>query len=89
MKIQIRNSALRVAGIYAAVSFAWIAFSDRAAMLLSMDYAHLAWFQTIKGLLFVSATSVILYLFSKRQFEHLTRVQDAREQEILASLREK
>ncbi len=89
MKIQIRNSALRVAGIYAAVSFAWIAFSDRAAMLLSMDYAHLAWFQTLKGLFFVSATSVILYFYSKRQFEHLMYVQDAREHEMTASLREK
>lgn len=89
MKIQIRNSALRVAGIYAVVSFAWIAFFDRAAMLLSMDFTHLAGFQTAKGLFFVSATSAILYVFSKRQFERLTDAQDTREREMLASLHEK
>jgi len=89
LKSQINNSALRVAGIYAAVSFTWIAFSDRVAMLVSVDYAHLAWFQTAKGLFFVSATSVILFFFSRRQFKRLMNVQDIRQHEMLASLREK
>jgi hypothetical protein len=51
--------------------------------------AHLAWFQTAKGLFFVSATSVILYLFTKRQFEQMINIQKAREHEMLVSLREK
>lgn len=89
VKSQIRKSALRVAGIYAVVSCVWLAFSDSAAMVLAMDFAYFAWFQTAKGLFFVSATSVILYVFSKRQFERLTDAQDTREREMLASLHEK
>ncbi len=89
MSPTIRNSAIRVAGIYAAVSFMWIAFSDKLAMAMSADLASLAWFQTAKGLFFVSATSVILYIFSKRQFKRLVAEHSERELDAVNALREK
>ncbi|MBU0926811.1 MAG: sensor histidine kinase [Spirochaetes bacterium] len=86
---KILHSALRVAGIYAAVSFAWIAFSDRAAAALAEDYAHLAGFQTAKGFFFVAATSTLLFFFSKRQLERLVAAQSERERDTTAALKEK
>ncbi len=89
MKPSARNSALLVAGTYAAVSVAWITFSDRIASMLAVDYARLAWFQTIKGLFFVVATASLLFFFSKRQIGSLIASQARREKEIVDSLREK
>jgi two-component sensor histidine kinase len=89
MKSRVKNSAFRVAGIYAAISFAWIAFSDSVATWIAKDYANLASFQTVKGFFFVAATTALLYFFSKRQFERIIAVSSEREQAARAALREK
>ena len=89
MKPSARNSALLVAGTYTTVSLAWITFSDRIASILAVDYARLAWLQTIKGIFFVLATGTLLFFFSKRQIESLIASQTRREQVIVVSLREK
>ena len=89
MKARARHFALRVAGIYAAIAFLWIAFSDRLATLLAEDYARLASFQTAKGLFFVAATTALLFFFSKRQFETIVSVSAQRELDARDRLREK
>jgi len=89
MVSRITNSAFRVAGIYAAISFAWITFSDRIAASIATDYAHLASFQTAKGFFFVSATTAILFFFSRRQFQRIVAVSIDRERDARSSLREK
>lgn len=89
MKARARHFALRVAGIYAAIAFLWIAFSDKLATLLAEDYARLASFQTAKGLFFVAATTALLFFFSKRQFETIVSVSAQRELDARDRLREK
>jgi len=89
VKSSIRNSAFRIAGIYAAVSFTWIAFSDRIAVEFAVDYIHLSWFQTLKGFFFVATTTLLLFFFSKRQFERLMASHGEREREARAALLEK
>lgn len=86
MRSKTTESALRVAGIYLAVSALWIAFSDRLAVALAEDYASLAWFQTGKGLFFVVSTSVLLYFFSLRQFTVLTELQAESERDARKAL---
>jgi len=89
MASRITSSALRVAGIYAAISFAWITFSDRIAASIATDYAHLASFQTAKGFFFVASTTVILYFFSRRQFQRIIAVSMDKERAAESALREK
>ena len=89
MKSWYNKHAARVAAIYAAVAFAWIAFSDRLAIYLAKGYADLAGFQTAKGLFFVSATSAILYFYTKHQFEQLTEAHAGRELQAKSALAEK
>ena len=89
MASRITTSALRVAGIYAAISFAWIAFSDRIAASVALDYAHLASFQTAKGFFFVASTTAILYFFSRRQFQRIIAVSMDKERAAKSALREK
>lgn len=89
MASRITNSALRVAGIYAAISFSWIAFSDRIATSIATDYAHLASFQTAKGFFFVAATTAILFFFSRRQFQRIVAVSIDKERAAESALREK
>lgn len=65
--------ALKIAGMYLAVSLIWIYFSDRALLLFfhpdsQQEHNQL---QTIKGTGFVLFTAVLLYLLVKRYYQQL------------------
>jgi PAS domain S-box-containing protein len=55
------GAAARIAAIYAAAGFAWIAFSDRLVVALAPDPAVHDQIQTVKGGLYVLVTAVILF----------------------------
>ena len=59
-------SALVLATFYALVAGAWILFSDRALAALAPDLSSLVYFGTLKGLLFVLLTAVLLYAILQR-----------------------
>ncbi|HEX5042259.1 MAG TPA: ATP-binding protein [Candidatus Polarisedimenticolaceae bacterium] len=59
-------SALVLAVFYAVLAGAWILFSDRALAALAPDLSSFAYFGTLKGLLFVFSTAVLLYAILKR-----------------------
>jgi two-component sensor histidine kinase len=89
MKVTIRNSSLRIAGIYAIASSLWIVLSDRVLYFLAGDYSHLALFQTFKGIFFVIATSVLLFLYSRFQLSKVVALQSKQRQDAIDALREK
>lgn len=54
------RQVLKVAGIYALVSALWIIYSDRFVESLDLDVTMLTLFQTKKGLIFISLSSVLI-----------------------------
>jgi two-component sensor histidine kinase len=89
MKVPIRNSSLRIAGIYAIAASLWIVLSDRILYYLVGDYSRLAAFQTFKGMFFVVTTSLLLFLYSRSQLSKVVSLQSRQRQEALDALREK
>ena len=89
MKAKIALSSLRIAGLYALISMLWIVLSDRILSWIARDYYQLELFQTIKGLLFVAATSLLLYFYSRKQISKLLSMQSAKELEAIEALKEK
>jgi len=61
---------LKIVLIYAVFATLWILFSDRAVEFLFADLAHYALAQTLKGLLFVTVTSLLLYALVRRLEMH-------------------
>ena len=57
---------LKIVLVYAAFAALWILLSDRAMEFLFADLAHYALAQTLKGLLFVAVTSLLLYTLVRR-----------------------
>jgi PAS domain S-box-containing protein len=57
---------VRVVLLYAVFAALWILFSDRVVETLLQDSVELAMANTLKGLLFVSATSLLLFYFLRR-----------------------
>ncbi len=60
------GGASAVAGVYAALGLAWVAFSDRAAALLFPEREILARVQTAKGTFFVAASAVLVFALVRR-----------------------
>ncbi len=89
MKAKIALSSLRIAGLYALISMLWIVLSDRILSWIARDYYQLELFQTIKGLFFVAATSLLLYFYSRKQISKLLSMQSAKELEAIEALKEK
>ena len=56
------SSRLKIVLVYAAFSTIWIFGSDRLLTYLVHDPEILGWIGTVKGLVFVATTSVLLYL---------------------------
>src|SRR5690606_1837671 len=74
-------SPLRITLIYAGVGALWILLSDWFAGDLILDGAPLITTQTIKGLLYVTATAILVYALTRRavtriQSEHKKRHHD-------------
>ena len=80
------NVAWRTAGLYAAVSAAWIFASDRIVILLVPDDTLRHTIHTAKGWAFVALTSALLYGYLSKQMRERDRVR-AEAQEREAQLR--
>jgi PAS domain S-box-containing protein len=63
--------------VYAAVGAAWIALSDLALGLLELEPGMTARVQTVKGWVFVAATTLLLYWLVRRATKTLERAHDA------------
>jgi hypothetical protein len=62
------HEAIRVTSLYAIFASCWILFSDRIIELFSVTIVQMGLFSTLKGLAFVIATSILLFLLIKREF---------------------
>ncbi|KHJ37746.1 blue-light-activated protein [Pedobacter glucosidilyticus] len=69
------NSAKKIAFYYLIVGVSWIYFSDRALTYFfkDKDLHETYWDGTIKGILFIIVTSILLYQLIKRYFLALTK----------------
>ena len=64
-------SALRITGIYAAVSAGWIVFSDQLLAMLVADPTLYTQLQTGKGWVFVAVSGGLMYLLISRREDEL------------------
>lgn len=55
------RTALAVAGLYLVFAAVWIVFSDNAVAIVAETASQSARFQTIKGLVFVTASALLIY----------------------------
>lgn len=79
------RTALRITAIYAVIGSVWILFSDRLVALLFAENPlgiGTEWWQSLKGLLFISITAAILYSLLARHFNsHFHALKAYRESE--------
>jgi len=67
------SSAFKITFIYFIFSLLWIYFSDHAINLFVKDLNQLQFLQTIKGWLFISFSSILLYFYSKKLFSFIQK----------------
>ena len=60
------SPAARIALVYLAFAVAWILLSDRLLRWAVPDADAMAWLQTLKGVGFVLASALVIYLITKR-----------------------
>ncbi len=70
------SSAFKISIIYLIFSLLWIYFSDSTINFIIKDPIKLQFIQTIKGLFFVTFSSILLYLLSKQFFINLQKEKD-------------
>ena len=70
------TSAFKISTIYLIFSLLWIYFSDNAINFIIEDFAEIQFLQTMKGLFFVTFSSLLLYLLSKQFFINLQKEKD-------------
>ena len=70
------SSALKISLFYFFFGLLWIYFSDNAINFLVQDLHTLQFLQTIKGWLFISFSSLLLYLLSKKLFNQIETKQN-------------
>ncbi len=78
-----RLSPLRIAAIYAIFGTLWIFGSDH--LVSAVDAGDPLFLQTIKGILYVGATAILLYVLVRRWFDAVRESQEQTEQ-ILGSI---
>ena len=72
----LKNTALKVALIYAGISVLWILFSDQLLAMFIKDVDIMTRLQMVKGWFFVLATSYIIYLLLKNDLKQYIRIQN-------------
>ena len=72
-------SPLTIAAAYLLVGTAWIFLSDRALTLL-FPAGELARWQTVKGILYVAVTALLLFLLMRRSLAALRRSEERHRQ---------
>ncbi|MDD2291608.1 MAG: PAS domain-containing sensor histidine kinase [Aliarcobacter sp.] len=70
------SSAFKISIIYLIFSLLWIYFSDNAINFIFKDPEKLQFLQTIKGLFFVTVSSILLYILTKQFFINLQKEKD-------------
>ena len=70
------SSYIKITSVYFLFGVLWIYFSDAAINLVVSDLETLKFLQTIKGWLFICISSLILFFFSKQQFEKIQNETD-------------
>ncbi|HET6528083.1 MAG TPA: PAS domain S-box protein, partial [Balneolaceae bacterium] len=70
------NPVVKVVLIYLSLATVWILFSDRLIYLIAAEKGLITAYQTFKGLFFVSATSVLLYVLINRMNNKLKQSRD-------------
>ncbi len=61
------KSAFRITLVYLAVASLWILLSDRAVALFTADVSALTKYSSIKGLFYVSVTSLMLFFMIRKE----------------------
>jgi len=81
---------LKITLIYFIFSLLWIYFSDSIINVLVKDLEKLQFLQTIKGWFFISLSSILLYLLSKKLFSYVEEERDklAKANELLEKVLE-
>lgn len=73
------KSILRVALIYAIFSTLWIVFSDRAVAAIVRDPKRLTQYQTLKGMAFISLSTLLIFLLMYREFKAREKIEETLE----------
>ena len=68
------SSAFKISIIYLIFSLLWIYFSDNAINFIFKDPEKLQFLQTIKGLFFVTISSILLYILTKQFFINIVKI---------------
>ncbi|TVM19320.1 hybrid sensor histidine kinase/response regulator [Oceanidesulfovibrio indonesiensis] len=75
-----RRNAFKVALFYAVAGSCWIIFSDLFANLLSDVPQAIAWYQMLKGLLFVLFSALLIYMLAARQMSDIVEAHKREEE---------
>ncbi len=67
------SSAFKISIIYLIFSLLWIYFSDNTINFIFKDPEKLQFLQTIKGLFFVTISSILLYILTKQFFINIQK----------------
>lgn len=70
------SSAFKISIIYLIFSLLWIYFSDSAINFIFKDPEKLQFLQIIKGLFFVTVSSILLYILTKQFFINIQKEKD-------------
>lgn len=68
-----RLTPIQIAGIYALCGSIWIVVTDQLVQRLLPSLASMTYAQTVKGLLFVAGSAVLIYLLTRRSTRQLER----------------
>ncbi|MCU4750415.1 HAMP domain-containing histidine kinase [Halobacteria archaeon AArc-curdl1] len=68
-----RLTPIQIAGIYALCGSIWIVITDQLVEWLLPSVATMTYAQTVKGLLFVAGSAVLIYLLTRRSTRQLER----------------
>ena len=74
------SPAMKVASVYLSFAVVWILLSDRIVRWLVPDADTISWFQTAKGLAFVVASSVVIFVLTRRYLERAERTAEKLEE---------
>lgn len=69
-----KHPAFKIGLIYFVLSALWIFFSDKLILLISRNLQDLTHFQTVKGLFFIIATTVIIYFMIINEFNRKNQI---------------
>ncbi|MDA3901024.1 MAG: hypothetical protein PF637_10965 [Spirochaetes bacterium] len=66
------RDALKIAGLYLLVSVIWIISSDKVTYIISQHPDSLIFYSTVKGIFFITATSLFIFYLSYQQINRRT-----------------